>query len=101
MKKNLPLLAASCLACAFAGAQSTAVAPAALTASAPVRLAPVIVASEAMLDAFDRAGAFRLLDENSRDSALGLSLAPGSYTVQVKSGDGSVGAALLEVYDLP
>jgi phosphodiesterase/alkaline phosphatase D-like protein len=58
-------------------------------------------ATESMLDSFDRAGAFRLVDESSRDAALLLSLAPGSYTVQVKSGDGTPGAALLEVYDLP
>ncbi|MBL9203029.1 MAG: alkaline phosphatase D family protein [Opitutaceae bacterium] len=59
------------------------------------------VATEATLDAFDRAGAFRLVDETSRDAALVLSLAPGAYTVQVKSGDASPGATLLEVYDLP
>lgn len=57
--------------------------------------------AESMLDLFDRAGAFRLVDETSRDSALTLSLAPGAYTVQVKSGDGTPGATLLEVYDLP
>ncbi|MEO5961255.1 MAG: alkaline phosphatase D family protein [Opitutaceae bacterium] len=51
--------------------------------------------------AFDRAGAFRLLDETSRDASLVLSLEPGAYTVQVKSGDTKTGAALLEVYDLP
>jgi phosphodiesterase/alkaline phosphatase D-like protein len=58
-------------------------------------------ATEAMLDAFDRAGAFRLVDETSHDSSLVLSLPPGSYTVQVKSGDASLGSTLLEVYDLP
>ncbi len=58
-------------------------------------------ATEATLDAFDRAGAFRLVDQDSRDAALVLSLPPGAYTVQVKSGDGSAGATLLEVYDLP
>lgn len=58
-------------------------------------------ATEVMLDAFDRAGAFRLVDETSRDSSLVMSLAPGSYTVQVKSGDASLGSTLLEVYDLP
>lgn len=57
--------------------------------------------TEAMLNAFDRAGAFRLLDENSRDTAVVLSLVPGAYTVQVKSGDSTPGATLLEVYDLP
>ncbi len=58
-------------------------------------------AGESLLDSFDRAGAFRLVDESSADSALVLSLAPSAYTVQVKSGDGSPGAVLLEVYDLP
>ncbi len=51
--------------------------------------------------AFDRAGAFRLIDESSHDAALSLSLSPGAYTVRVKSGDGSPGSTLLEVYDLP
>lgn len=58
-------------------------------------------ATEDLNDAFDRAGAFRLVDEASRDAAMVVSLAPGAYTVQVKSGNGSPGAALLEVYDLP
>jgi hypothetical protein len=52
--------------------------------------------------AFDRAGAFRLLDETSRDAALLLTLPPGAYTVQVKSADAAAaGSVLLEVYDLP
>jgi hypothetical protein len=58
-------------------------------------------ATEDVLDAFDRVGAFRFVDEASKDAALVLSLPPGAYTVQVKSGDGTAGAALLEVYDLP
>jgi alkaline phosphatase D len=53
-----------------------------------------------LVSAFDRAGAFRLLDETSRDSALVLSLSPGPYTVQVKSGDGATGSTLLEVYEV-
>jgi phosphodiesterase/alkaline phosphatase D-like protein len=57
--------------------------------------------TETLLDAFDRAGAFRLVDEASPDAALTLSLPPASYTVQVKSGDGTAGSVLLEVYDLP
>ena len=57
--------------------------------------------AEGLTDAFDRAGAFRLIDATSRDAAVVASLVPGSYTVQVKSGDGGTGAALLEVYDLP
>jgi hypothetical protein len=58
-------------------------------------------ATQDVTDAFDRVGAFRFVDETSKDAALVVSLAPGAYTVQVKSGDGSPGAALLEVYDLP
>jgi phosphodiesterase/alkaline phosphatase D-like protein len=58
-------------------------------------------ATEILTDAFDRAGAFRLIDESSRDAALVVSLVAGAYTVHVKSGDGKSGAALLEVYDLP
>lgn len=53
-----------------------------------------------LTDAFDRAGAFRLIDETSRDAAVILSLDPGAYTVQVTSGTGAPGAALLEVYEL-
>ncbi len=51
--------------------------------------------------AFDQAGAFRFIDAASNDTAVLLRLAPGTYTAQVKSGDGGTGAALLEVYDLP
>ena len=56
--------------------------------------------ADTITDAFDRAGAFRLVDEGSRDAALILSLAPGAYTVQVKAADGFAGSALLEVYEL-
>ena len=62
---------------------------------------PARSGGDAMNDAFDRAGAFRLVDEDSGDAAVVLSLAPGSYTVQVKSGTSASGATLLEVYDLP
>jgi phosphodiesterase/alkaline phosphatase D-like protein len=58
-------------------------------------------AVDTLTDAFDRAGAFRLLDESSKDAALVVSLPPAAYTVQVKSGDGKPGTVLLEVYDLP
>jgi phosphodiesterase/alkaline phosphatase D-like protein len=57
--------------------------------------------TDTITGAFDRAGAFRLVDETSRDAALVVSLVPGAYTVHVKSASGGVGAALLEVYDLP
>jgi hypothetical protein len=58
-------------------------------------------AVSALTNAFDRAGAFRLIDPDSQDAALLLSLTPGAYTVQVRSGDGYPGSTLLEVYDLP
>jgi len=58
-------------------------------------------AVDSLLAAFDRAGAFRLLDDTSSDAALVVSLAPGAYTVQLRSATGKNGSALLEVYDLP
>ncbi len=54
-----------------------------------------------LTSAFDRAGAFRLIESSSRDAALLLNLSQGAYTVRVKSADGTPGATLLEVYDLP
>jgi hypothetical protein len=54
-----------------------------------------------MTAAFDRSGAFRLLDETSGDAALMVTLVPAAYTVQVTSVDGTPGAALLEVYEVP
>jgi hypothetical protein len=47
---------------------------------------------------FDRVGAFTL-GEGSRDSALVVSLAPGSYTAQVSGTSGGTGVALVELYD--
>lgn len=58
-------------------------------------------AVETLTNTFDRAGAFRLVDSGSSDAALFLKIGPGAYTVQVRSGDGSPGTVLLEVYDLP
>jgi hypothetical protein len=62
---------------------------------------PTRAAAQEVMDAFDRAGAFRFLDESSNDAAMVVNLAPGAYTVQVKSGTGAPGSTLLEVYDLP
>ncbi len=45
-------------------------------------------------------GAFAI-PANGRDAAVVLSLAPGSYTAQVRSADGGAGVVLLEVYALP
>ncbi len=52
----------------------------------------------AIRSAAQTVGAFPLAD-GSMDSALLLSLAPGNYTAQVASTDGSTGIALVEVYD--
>lgn len=51
--------------------------------------------------AFDRVGAFRFAGRSTGDAALLVTLAPGAYTLQVKSADGIGGAALVEVYDVP
>ena len=48
---------------------------------------------------FAAAGAFPL-PAASKDSALVLSLAPGSYTLQVSGADGGTGEALVELYEL-
>ena len=63
--------------------------------------APASDTATLLNSAFDRVGAFRLLDPSSRDAALLLTLAPGAYTLQVKSATGGTGSALLEVYDVP
>jgi hypothetical protein len=44
-------------------------------------------------------GAFAL-PAGSADAAILVTLQPGAYTVQVSSGDGSSGLALVEVYDV-
>jgi hypothetical protein len=49
---------------------------------------------------FATVGAFALA-ANSRDAALALSLAPGSYTAQISGVGGTTGVALVEVYELP
>ena len=41
------------------------------------------------------------LDAGSKDAALLITLAPGSYTAQVSGADGTTGIALVEVYELP
>jgi uncharacterized delta-60 repeat protein len=46
-----------------------------------------------------QAGAFPL-DANSTDAALVITLQPGSYTVQLRSADGTAGTGLVEVYEL-
>lgn len=51
--------------------------------------------------AFSASGAFALLNPASRDSALIVELAPGSYTAQVSGVGGMTGVGLIEVYELP
>ena len=45
-------------------------------------------------------GAFNL-PATSKDAVLAVTLAPGSYTVQVAGADGGTGVALVEVYEVP
>lgn len=49
---------------------------------------------------FAAVGAFSL-DAASQDAALSVSLDPGNYSAQVTSADGTPGAALVEVYEVP
>jgi 7-keto-8-aminopelargonate synthetase-like enzyme len=49
---------------------------------------------------FSAVGAFAL-GADSRDAALLTTLAPGSYTVQVRGADGGTGEALIELYEVP
>ncbi len=50
--------------------------------------------------AFASAGAFPI-SANSRDSAVLVTLPPGSYTAQVSGVNNTTGIALVEVYELP
>jgi hypothetical protein len=52
----------------------------------------------AIMDASARAGAFALTPGSS-DAALLITLAPGTYTAQVRGAAGGTGIALVEVYD--
>lgn len=50
---------------------------------------------------FATAGAFSLGNTGTRDAALVVNLAPGSYTAQASGVGATTGIALLEVYDVP
>ncbi len=54
----------------------------------------------ALGSAFSAVGAFSL-DPASKDSALLVTLPPGSYTAQVSGVNGATGVALVEVYEVP
>jgi len=46
-------------------------------------------------------GAFQFMNTSSKDSAVVMTLAPGSYTVQANSASGSTGVTMIEVYEVP
>lgn len=56
--------------------------------------------SETLVPTFTQAGAF-MLPVRSKDAALIFNAAPGAYTVQLTSTDGSTGPGLIEIYELP
>ena len=53
-----------------------------------------------LADSAARAGAFPL-PEGSRDVVIMMPFVPGAYTAHVTSGDGTAGAVLLEIYEVP
>ncbi len=53
-----------------------------------------------LADSLTRAGAFPI-SAGTRDAVVMMPFAPGSYTAQVTSGDGSAGPVLLEIYEVP
>jgi len=54
--------------------------------------------SAVLRDAGAGVGAFVVADGGSKDAMLLVTLAPGNYTAQVRSGNGTSGVVLLEVY---
>ena len=56
-------------------------------------------AQPALRDAAGRVGAFTL--QSSRDSAMIVTLQPGSYTAKVTGFGGTTGVSLVEIYELP
>jgi hypothetical protein len=50
---------------------------------------------------FTQVGAFLLPTVTSRDAALLITLAPGSYTAQVSGVGNTTGVALVEIYEVP
>ncbi len=56
---------------------------------------------EDLAAAFRAVGAFALTSSFSRDSALIVTLQPGSYTAQVSGVGGTTGVALIEIYEAP
>jgi sugar lactone lactonase YvrE len=57
--------------------------------------------SAAITAANSATGAFQFSSSTSKDSAVVLTLAPGSYTAQAASATGTAGVSLVEVYEVP
>ncbi len=57
--------------------------------------------ASALANVFSQVGAFALGSPNSRDAALLVTLAPGTYTAQISGANNSTGVALVEVYEVP
>lgn len=53
-----------------------------------------------LAESLARTGAFPI-PSGTRDAVLMMPFVPGSYTAQVTSGDGTAGAVLLEIYEVP
>jgi len=53
-----------------------------------------------LAESLARTGAFPI-PTGTRDAVLMMPFAPGSYTAQVTSGDGTAGTVLLEIYEVP
>jgi hypothetical protein len=53
-----------------------------------------------LADSLLRVGAFPI-PKDTRDAVVMMPFVPGSYTAQVTSGDGTSGAVLLEIYEVP
>ena len=70
--------------------------------STPVTVNSVQAAATAaqIASATQATGAFAL-PAGSKDSAVIVTLAPGSYTAQVSSANGTTGVALVEIYEMP
>jgi len=60
-----------------------------------------VILTRLLSGAFSQVGAFPLASPTSKDSALLVTLVPGSYSVQVRSVDTTTGIVLVEVYELP
>jgi len=61
----------------------------------------IATTAAALSNTFTQVGAFVLPSAASRDAALLVTLAPGSYTAQVSGVGNTTGVALVEIYDVP